>query len=500
MKALTREFGPRSPVFSEGNANSFQKSSEWQRRAIPANYAFGPFRLDAQGETLFRGTERVALSHRGVALLRILIDRAGAPVSKDVLMEAAWPGLAVEESNLTVQIAALRRVLREEPGGERWIETLPRRGYRFVGSMVAKMENSGGIGHPPAAVLQPESHTVPAPQPEPERRQLSILTCDLVCPGLDLEKRREAVKAFQNCVGGIAARLKGFVANHIANTVIVYFGYPIAHENDAELAVRAGLALEAEVSTLNIDAEPRLCCRIGIATGEVIIGDLVGDTAQRGVIGEVPNVAMRLQISAQPNATVIDDVTRCLVGKLFDCREIGTIPVEPGHSILTWQVFGHGRIDSRFEALRAHQSGTTPLLGREEELDLLLRRWAQAKRGEGRIVLLTGEPGIGKSRLTRALSERLQGETHTQLEYHCSPYHQESPLHPVIGQLLRATGIEHEDGGPERLSKLESVLALTAEDHNATVALLAPLLNIPLGSEYPPLDLGPQRRKERTLN
>src|SRR5215468_8037874 len=133
MKALTREFGPRSPVSSEGSAKSFQKSSEWECQATPADYAFGPFRLDAQGETLFMGSERVALSHRAVELLRALLDRAGALVSKDALMEAAWPGLAVEDSNLTVQIAALRRALSEVPGGERWIETLPRRGYRFVG-------------------------------------------------------------------------------------------------------------------------------------------------------------------------------------------------------------------------------------------------------------------------------------------------------------------------------------------------------------------------------
>src|SRR5215475_12947470 len=141
MKALTREFGPRSPVFSEGNANSFQKSSEWQRRTIPANYAFGPFRLDALGETLFRGTEPVALSQRAVALLRMLVDRAGAPVTKDALIKAAWPDLAVEDSNLTVQIAALRRALREVPGGESWIVTLPRRGYRFVGPVVTKSED-----------------------------------------------------------------------------------------------------------------------------------------------------------------------------------------------------------------------------------------------------------------------------------------------------------------------------------------------------------------------
>src|SRR5215831_6354091 len=145
MKALTREFGPRSPVSSEGSAKSFQKSSEWECRAIPANYSFGPFRLDVQGKTLFRGAEPIALSHRAVALLRVLIDCAGAPVPKDALMEAAWPGLAVEESNLTVQIAALRRVLREEPGGERWIETLPRRGYRFVGPVIANEPNSAPL-------------------------------------------------------------------------------------------------------------------------------------------------------------------------------------------------------------------------------------------------------------------------------------------------------------------------------------------------------------------
>ena len=179
MKALTREFGPRSPVWSEGNANSFQKSSEWECRAIPANYVFGPFRLDAQCATLFRGTERVALSHRGVALLRILINRAGAPVSKDVLMEAAWPGLAVEESNLTVQIAALRRALGEAPGGERWIETLPRRGYRFIGPIVIT-ENTAVIERrTPAAQRsekqQAESLESRSSHEEPERRQLSIM-------------------------------------------------------------------------------------------------------------------------------------------------------------------------------------------------------------------------------------------------------------------------------------------------------------------------------------
>ena len=181
MKALTREYGPQSPVRSEGSAKSFQKSSEWECRAIPANYAFGPFRLYVQGEVLFRGTEPVALSHRAVALLRILIERAGAPVSKDALMEAAWPGQAVEESNLTVQIAALRRVLREEPGGERWIETLPRRGYRFVGPMIANAEDSAvkvNLGYDasdPGSVIEEVDRDLLIG----ERKHVTVLCADL---------------------------------------------------------------------------------------------------------------------------------------------------------------------------------------------------------------------------------------------------------------------------------------------------------------------------------
>src|SRR5215467_6553463 len=501
MKALTREFGPRSPVFSEGNAKSFQKSSEWECRAISANYAFGPFRLDAQGETLFRGTERVALSHRGVALLRILIDRAGAPVSKDVLMEAAWPGLAVEESNLTVQIAALRRALGEVPGGERWIETLPRRGYRFIGP-IANTENTAVIERRiPAAQhsekQQAESLESPSSHEEPERRQLSIMSCELIWAGRDLEDRREVVRAYQSCVAKIADDFQGCLGKHVGNTLLVYFGYPVAHEDDAELAVRAGLELCAAVATLNVNTEMPLHCRIGIATGLVIIGDLVGKSEDRGVIGETPGVAAQLHMTAQPSTVVIDDATRRLIGKLFDCRDVGSIEAEAGSPVLAWQVLGIGTVYSRFEALRA--APLTQLVGREEELDLLLRRWTQAKAGEGRVVHITGEPGIGKSRLTQALVDCLVGDRHTRVQCHCSPYHIDSALHPIISHLLRAAGIEHTDAGEERLAKLEALLERSNSRLSETVPLLAPLLSIPLGEGYTPIDLGPQRRKERTL-
>jgi DNA-binding winged helix-turn-helix (wHTH) protein/predicted ATPase len=501
MKALTREFGPQRPVSSEGSAKSCQKSPESECRAIPANYAFGPFRLDAQGEFLFRGAERVALSHRAVALLRILIERAGAPVSKDALMQAAWPGLAVEDSNLTVQIAALRRALSEVPGGEHWIETLPRRGYRFVGP-IANAQNTAVIERQTPAAQhsakqQAESLKSRSSHEEPERRQLSIMSCELIWAGRDLEDRREAVRVYQSCVAKIAGDFQGSLGKHVGNTLLVYFGYPVAHENDAELAVRAGLELCAAVASLKINTEMPLHCRVGIATGLVIIGDLVGKSEDRGVIGETPGVAAQLHMSAQPSTVVIDDATRRLIGKLFDCRDVGSIEADAGSPVFAWRVLGVSTIDSRFEALRAAQ--LTPLVGREEELDLLVRRWTQAKAGEGRVVHITGEPGIGKSRLTQALVSCLVGDRHTWVECHCSPYHTDSALYPVISHLLRAAGIEHIDAGGERLAKLEALLERSHSRLSETVPILAPLLSIPLGDRYTPLDLGPQRRKERTL-
>ena len=467
------------------------------------NYAFGPFCLDVQGETLFRGTEPIALSHRAVALLRILIDRARAPVSKDTLMEAAWPGLTVEESNLTVQIAALRRAFKTEPGGERWIETLPRRGYRFVGPMVVRTENNGVIEHQtlPAAqdsaIPKPEALATPPRQSEPERRLLSIVSCELVWAGRDLEDRREAVSAYQRCVSRVVGQFQGFIGKHVANTILIYFGYPAAHENDAELAVRAGLAVCAAVSTLKIKGET-LICRTGIATGHVIIGDLISDTAERGLIGEVPDVAVRLQMSAQPCAVVIDDATRRLIGKLFDFREVNLIKVEGGDPIWAWRVLGISSVDSRFEAL--HAPPMAPFVGRDEELELVLRRWAEAKRGQGRVVVLTGEPGIGKSRLMRTLQERLSAEPHSQLIYHCSPYYQDSALHPFIAQLAHSAGIEREDTSEAKLDKLATLLMPSTETIDRNMALFSALLSIPGGDRYPLPNQTPRQLKERTLD
>jgi class 3 adenylate cyclase/predicted ATPase len=464
-------------------------------------HALGPFRLDTQDDLLFRGREPAALGRRAIALLRALVERPGALVSKDALIEAAWPGQAVEESNLTVQIAALRRVLGEAPGGDRWIETMPRRGYRFIGPVVTEVEK--GEKAPPPQV-DAARDPAPTPQGDAERRQITATSCELIgmsrqTDGVALEDLREAVGAFQRCVSETIDRHSGFIARYLGNNVLVLFGYPEAHEHDAEQAVRAGLELCTAVRTLRPDADAPMRCRVGIATGMVIIGDLVGVGALRDheIVGDVPNLAARLLVSAPPDTVAIDRATRRLIGNLFDCRDLGAVETTGGiKPIRSWQVLGKSIVASRFEALRGAALGQ--LIGRDEEIDLLLRRWGRAKAGDGQIVLVSGEPGIGKSRIIAALEERLQAEPHLRLRYFCSPYHQNNALFPFIDQAGHAAGFARDDMPAAKLEKLEALLAGAAPP-NEDVALLADLLSLPASERHPLPNLSPQRKKERTL-
>src|SRR3984893_4321375 len=259
----------------------------------------------------------------------------------------------------------------------------------------------------------------------------------------DPEDLREIVGAYHRCVADTVARFGGFVAKYMGDGVLIYFGYPEAHEDDAERAVRAGLAVIDAVGGL---ATPeRLSVRPGAASGLVVVRGQIGAGAaqERGVVGETPNLAARLQAMAAPGVLVIAESTRRQIGELFEMEDLGPQPlagfVEPQRA---WRVVGESGVLSRFEALRSEAS---PLVGRDEELDLLLRRWQQAKSGEGRVVLVSGEPGIGKSRLPAALLQRLQAEPHTRFRYFCSPYHQDSALHPFIVQLERAAGFARDD-------------------------------------------------------
>jgi len=331
-----------------------------------------------------------------------------------------------------------------------------------------------------------------------ERRQLTIMFCDVVgstelATRLDPEDLRDVIGAYQRAAAETLGRFGGFVAKYMGDGILAYFGYPEAHEDDAERAVRAGLAIIAAVGRLGL--RQRLELRLGIATGLVVVGDLIGAGAaqERGVVGETPNLAARLQSLAEPNGIVIDEGTRRQIGTLFELRPLGPQTLKGfGAATEAWQAVGESAVASRFEALR---SRTTPLVGREEELELLERRWMQAKKGEGRVVLLSAEPGIGKSRLTEALAERIAAEPHYRLRYFCSPHHQDSAFHPIVGQIEHAAGFAREDDAAQKRRKLAALLGDAGED----VPVLAELLSLPAERTGAAPELTPQRKKEMTF-
>jgi len=336
-----------------------------------------------------------------------------------------------------------------------------------------------------------------------ERRQVTVMYSDLVgstalSARMDPEDLREVISTYQNSVAVIVGRFGGFVARYIGDGVLTYFGYPHAHELDAERAVQAGLELVEEVPKLTTVAGVPLQVRVGIATGLVVVGDLLGggSVQEHDVVGPTPNLVARLQTLAEPGAVVIDSRTWRMTSGLFEYRDLGTVSLKGfGEDMPAWQVLRADATVSRFEALH---TTTTPLIGREEEIELLLRRWDQAKRGEGCVVLLSGEPGIGKSRIAQTIVERLNDEPHARLRYFCSPHHQDSALYPAITQLERAAGFRRDDSDEQRLDKLEALLSRGTTDLSEVVPLFADWLLIPTGDRYPALDLNPEKRKEKT--
>jgi class 3 adenylate cyclase len=344
--------------------------------------------------------------------------------------------------------------------------------------------------------------TKPAQQDTAERRQVTVMFSDLVgstalSARMDPEDLREVIAAYQKCVAETVQRFGGFVAKYMGDGVLVYFGYPQAHEDDAERAVRAGRELIAAVTALKASAP--LQTRVGIATGLVVVGDLIGagEAQERGIVGETPNVAARLQNIAEPNIVVIAESTRKLLGNLFELEDLGAKNLKGVIGpVRAWAALRPASVESRFEAL--HATGLTALVGREEELELLLRRWSKAKSGQGQVVLLSGEAGIGKSRITAALLERLATKPHTRLRNFCSPQHTDSALYPTIGQIERAAGFTHDDTPQAKLDKLEALLAQSAMSaHDA--ALFAEMLSLANDGRYPALELTPQQRRQKTL-
>jgi class 3 adenylate cyclase/predicted ATPase len=315
---------------------------------------------------------------------------------------------------------------------------------------------------------------------------------------MDPEDLREVISAYQKCVAEAVQRFGGFVANYMGDGVLVYFGYPEAHEDDAERAVRAGLELIAAVTALKTSVS--LQTRVGIATGLVVVGDLIGSgkALESGIVGETPNLAARLQAVAVPNTVIIAESTRKLLGNLFELEDIGAKDLKGiTGSVRAWAALRAASVESRFEAL--HAGGVTELVGREEELNLLLRRWSKAKTGDGQVVLLSGEAGIGKSRLTAALFEAISPEPHSRLRHSCSPHRTDSALYPTIRHFERAAGFTLDDTTQTKLDKLDTLLAQSSTSaHDAT--LFADLLSLPNDGRYPELELSPQQRRQRTLD
>ncbi len=336
-----------------------------------------------------------------------------------------------------------------------------------------------------------------------ERRQVTVMFSDLVgstalAARMDPEDLREIISAYQKCVAETVQRYEGFVARYMGDGVLVHFGYPRAHEDDAERAVRAGLELVTAVTALNSPAP--LQTRIGIATGIVVVGELIGsgEAQERAIVGKTPNLAARLQGIAKANMVVICDSTRRLLGNLFELEDLGPTDLKGiTDPTRAWAALRAGSAEGRFEAM--HAAGLTALVGREEESELLLRRWSKAKAGEGQVVLLSGEAGIGKSRLTAGLLESLAAEPHTRIRYFCSPHHEHSPLLPFIAHLERAARFEPGSSASAKLDKLEALLQPMTRNAPRDVALIADLLSVPLDGRYPALVVSPQQKREMML-
>ena len=373
----------------------------------------------------------------------------------------------------------------------------------------------GEAGTPPAP--QEDAHSPQGERrvderrhPEAERRQLTVLFCDLVdstvlASQLDPEELREVVRAYQEACAKVIARFEGHIAQYLGDGLLVYFGYPLAHEDDAQRAVRAGLGIVEALGQLNTrlgqERGVHLAVRLGIHTGLVVVGEVGGGTRQEQLaLGETPNLAARLQDLAASNTVVISAATYQLLGGFFACQPLGTRPIKGlPQPLEVYQVLYESTARSRLDV--AGSAGLTPLVGREQEVALLRERWEQVKDGIGQVVLLSGEAGIGKSRLVEVLKEQVATDPQAWLTpCQCSPYHQNSVLYPMIDLLERvALQFEREETPQQKLSKLEGFLVQYGLPLAEAVPLFASLLSLPLGSGYAPLNVAPEQQKQKTL-
>jgi len=483
------------------------------RDAGPSNllYLFENCSLDSDRRELRRAGTLVAVEPQVFDVLHNLIRNREHVVSKDALLADVWKGRIVSDAALSSRINSARVAVGDDGEQQRLIRTLHRRGFRFVGAVVERTEAFAD-----AAQLQREvvasaaptavgaSELAPADKPAAElppashfgggveRRQMTVMLVGATAPSarLDPEELYAVMNAHHRRVRDIVGSFGGYVAKHTADTLMICFGYPQAQEDDPERAIRSALAMLDAISGLAVVPTAQLQMRIGIATGLVVVGELggAGNAQEPTVVGEPPSVAARLHELAEPQTIVVSASTRRVAGGAFEYRAL----VSP--SVEAWQVLGASAAESRFEA--RHATGWSSLVGRTAELELLRSRWRQIVDGEGRVVVITGEAGIGKSHLVHALQQRLADEPHLQVRFFCSPYHRTSALFPISSYFERTAASQDDQTVGDRLDKLNELLAPSAArpEH---IGLVAELLGWPAQDRYRPPELTPQQRKEK---
>jgi class 3 adenylate cyclase/pimeloyl-ACP methyl ester carboxylesterase len=451
---------------------------------------FAGFTLDLRRGCVRAGDREMELRPKSFAVLKYLVENAGRLVAKDELINAIWPSVSVADESLTHCVSDVRRALSDSD--RCLIRTVARRGYLFAASVTRVSDQI------------PVTRRDPPPPPKPaERRQITALCCDLVeanelSAELDPEDLERILAAFHDRCTDVIERLGGLTTPFSGDGVLAYFGVPLAQEGDAERAVRAGLGIVD--ATAGIDAGPAVHVRVGIATGVGLVCERRDDwSARKAVVGETPNLAFGVRDVAEPGTVLIADSTRRLIGDLFECRELAPVLPTGFHAVVrAHRVLGEKTCESRFKAL--HGTQLTTLVGRRNELDLLLDRWGLAKGGEGQTVWLSGEPGIGKSRLVQALQQQLAADCgHRLISYQSSPERSASALHPVIAQLKSAAGFRPQDDSRQKLLNLETLLQRDVRSSSEFVLLFASLLGLPTGERRPAPDLTPAQRNAKTL-
>jgi len=500
-------------------------------------WVFGPFRLDPEHACLWCAPQAIPLPPKVFAVLHYLVTHPDRLVSKDELLDAVWPETAVSDAVVRVAIGVLRKVLGDTAQMPRYIATVPRRGYRFLASVAEDtgvVSSSTGpmapaapqlpVGEPPSAPATPWPDTLAPPSrqdvalppgvlppPEAERRPLTVLFCNLVdsttlAGRLDPEDFREVVQAYHQTCAEVIQRFDGYLAQYLGDGVVAYFGYPVAHEDDAQRAVRTGLGLldalvEPLTTQLALPPGEQLAIRLGVHTGLVVVGD-VGEGARHEplALGETPNTAARLQSLAAPNTLVISATTHHLIEGYFTCEALGDQPLRGlAQPLQVYRVLGTSGAQSRLEVAAAR--GLTPLVGRVPEVGLLVERWARVKAGMGQMVVLTGEAGIGKSRLVQVLKDHVASEVYTCLECRGLPDYQHTAWYPVTELFQRWLQWRPGEALGAALEQLEALLARAPLPLAETVPLVAALLALPLPPErYPARPLSAEQQRQYTLD